>query len=106
LLGDDARLVRGVRLAAGYPRDAGMARRDGTIVIRSGLGGGGRGLEVLADQLALLGQKLVEVLVDVLLADRFRGQVKLSDLLKVAGPRGRRILQPDVTTGVRRSLGG
>jgi len=41
-----------------------------------------------------------------LLADRFRGQVKLSDLLKVAGPRGRRILQPDVTTGVRRSLGG
>ena len=41
-------------------------------------------LEVLADQLALLGQELVEVLVDVLFADRFRGQVEVLDLLKLA----------------------
>jgi hypothetical protein len=48
--------------------------------------GGGRLLEVVTDQLALLGQELVEVLVHVLLADRFRGQVQILELLELAGP--------------------
>ena len=48
--------------------------------------GSGRLPEVVADQLALLGQELVEVLVHVLLANRFRGQVQILELLELARP--------------------
>ena len=44
----------------------------------------GRLSEIVADQLALLVQELVEVLVHVLLADRFRGQVQILELLELA----------------------
>src|SRR3984957_15506919 len=63
-------------------------RRPG---VRLAIAGHGRpgcaGLaEVLADQLALLGHELIEVLVQVLLADCFRGQVQVPELLELARP--------------------
>jgi len=58
-------------------------------------------LEVLTDQLAVLGQELIEMLVDVLLADGFRGQVEVLDLLKSARALASRILIAVVTRDVR-----
>jgi len=60
-----------------------------------------RVLDVLADQLALLGQHLVEVLIDVMLADGFRRQVEVLNLVKplclVVGPLFRYV----VSSGIR-----
>jgi len=58
-------------------------------------------LEVITDQLAVLGQELVEVLVDVPFADRFRGQVEVLDLLKPARAAESRVLVAVLTGGVR-----
>ena len=57
--------------------------------------------EVLADELALLGQQMVEMLVDVRLADRLRGQVQVLDLLELAGASVRHVLIPSAS-GPRR----
>jgi hypothetical protein len=60
--------------------------------------------EILADQLALLGQQLVEVLIDVLLADGFRREVEVLDLLKPACLGVRGLLMPVVACGIRRRV--
>jgi hypothetical protein len=85
-----ARIVRLAVLAAIF--------RAGPGLSRGGLP------EVIADQLALLGQELVEVLVYVLLADRFGGQVQILELLEFArpGPFGR--LRTLAADRVRRPL--
>src|ERR1700750_519933 len=63
----------GLVRAPGLPGRRAPRRRPG----RAGLP------EVVADELALLGQQLVEVLVDVRVADRLRGQVQILDLLEL-----------------------
>jgi len=71
--------------------------------------GRGRLPEVVADQLALLGQELVEVLVHVLLANRFRGQVQILELLELARPGPLRCLlrvAPGLTRRPLLRLGG
>ena len=76
--------------SAGNP-DPAAAGSGMPAVARFGLAAGimrrrhGRLLEVIADELALLGQQLIEVLVDVGLADGLRGQVQVLDLLELAG---------------------
>src|ERR1700730_6159060 len=77
-LAANARNVRGCRSRLRLVLRSGLR-----LAAVSGLGRGGL-LEVLADQLALLGHKLVEVLIDVPFADRFRGQVEILDLLELA----------------------
>src|SRR4029077_12953931 len=66
--------------------------------------GRGRLPEVVTDQLALLGQELVEVLVHVLLANRFRGQVQILELLELARPGLLRCLPTVVPGPIRRPL--
>jgi hypothetical protein len=66
--------------------------------------GRGRLPKVVADQLALLGQELVEVLVHVLLADRFRGQVQILELLELARPGLLRCLLRVAPSPTRRPL--
>src|SRR5205814_6494040 len=78
-----AGLVGGDGDALGRGRRA--TRAVWVVRLSSGRRPGRAGLpEVIADELALLRQQLVEVLVDVRLADRLRGQVQILDLLELA----------------------
>ena len=94
------RRIRGRRgRHADRPRQAGCRG-----LRRCGLGRLGRRglLEVHADQVALLGQQLIEVLVDIVLADRFRGQVQVLDLLELARPRVLGVVEVLLADGIRR----
>src|SRR5512140_3480603 len=79
------------------------------LAVRAGRPSRPRLPEVVADELALLGQQLVEVLVDVRLADRLGGQVQVLDLLELACVGRLRILRvvwDSVRAGAVRDGGG
>src|SRR5262245_20342582 len=90
----DARVGFGLVWRGGRGRLLARAWRGAAsrLIIRGGRPSRARLPEVLADEVALLGQELVEVLVDVRLADRLGGQVQVLDLLELARMGGRRVL--------------